>query len=96
MSPRTARVSMIAGSVGRLTMGWAGTSSSVARTIVAESRNASDRPKRIRVRDDGSPPNVSTESDGGGGSRVTNVLKTEARFNDWLRTVPVSGTSTVT
>ena len=77
-------------------IGRAGVSSSVARTIVVESRKASVRPKRTSAREDGSPPTVSSVSSGTTGFWVTKVLKAVVRVSVWLRTEPVSGTSTVT
>ena len=77
-------------------IGRAGVSSSVARTIVVESRNASVSPKRTSAREEGSPPTVSSASSGTTGSCVTKVLKSAVRVIVWLRIEPVSGTSTVT
>ena len=74
-------------------IGRTGVSSSVARTIVVESRNSSVRPKRTSAREDGSPPTVSSVSSGSTGFWVTKVLKAVAGSIVGLSAAPVSGTS---
>ena len=65
-------------------IGRTGVSSSVARTMVAESRKPFGNPNRTSARDEGSLPTVSSESTGRIGFWVTNVLNAVARTSDCL------------
>ena len=78
----TAMTRIAEGSFPSPMIGRTGVSSSVARTMVVESRKASLRPKRTSARDDGSPPPVSYVSSGTTGFWVTKVLKAVVRVSD--------------
>ena len=77
-------------------MGVTGVSSSVARTIVAESRMRSGRSKRSRALAEGSPPTANKVVSSTADASLTEVLKDGPSARVLSLAVPVSGMSAVT